>query len=118
MQNLLYNKLTLVIVSYKSKDIILTNLNVIEKFRSVIVDNDNDPELKKTLSQYKNINYLALSKNIGFGKANNLGVSHATTEYVLILNPDIKVDYDSILKLFNTFFKYKNVGVVGPILLD
>ena len=47
MQNLLYNKLTLVIVSYKSKDIILTNLNVIEKFRSVIVDNDNDPELKK-----------------------------------------------------------------------
>jgi GT2 family glycosyltransferase len=118
MQNLLYNKLTLVIVSYKSKDIILTNLNVIEKFRSVIVDNHNDPDLKKVLSQYKNINYFALSKNIGFGKANNLGVSHATTEYVLILNPDIKVDYDSILKLFNTFFKYKNVGVVGPILLD
>ena len=111
-ENSLYNQLTLVIVSYKSKDVILNNLNVIKNFRTIIVDNSNDLDFKKNLSQYKNINYLALSKNIGFGKANNLGVSHATTEYVLILNPDIKVDYVSILKLFNTFFKYKNVGVV------
>jgi GT2 family glycosyltransferase len=117
-ENSLYNQLTLVIVSYKSKDIILNNLNVIKNFRTIIVDNSNDLDFKKNLSQYKNINYVALSKNIGFGKANNLGVSYAATEYVLILNPDIKVDYVSILKLFNTFFKYKNVGVVGPTLLD
>ena len=118
IQNLLYNKLTLVIVTYKSRNNILNNINVIANFKTVIVDNGSDFQLKKTLDQYENIQYIALNKNIGFGKANNLGVNYASTEYVLILNPDIKLNYESISKLYNTFFKYKKVGVVGPVLLD
>ena len=117
-ENSIYNKVTLIIVTYKSRDNILSNLKAMENFKTIIVDNSNDLVFKNTLSKYKNIHYECLKKNIGFGKANNLGVSLATTEYVLILNPDIKIDPDAISQLLNTFSKYKNVGVAGPILLD
>ena len=117
-KNSIYSKITLIIVAYKSRDNILSNLKAMENFKTIVVDNSNDLVFKNTLSKYKNIRYECLNKNIGFGKANNFGVSLATTEYVLILNPDIKIDPDAISQLFNAFSKYKNVGVAGPILLD
>ncbi len=54
---------------------------------------DNDPKIKKPiLKEDKNILYLPQKKNLGFAKAVNLGVEKARTEWVLILNDDIRFE--------------------------
>ena len=41
-ENSIYNKVTLIIVTYKSRDNILSNLKAMENFKTIIVDNSND----------------------------------------------------------------------------
>ena len=61
-ENSIYNKVTLIIVTYKSRDNILSNLKAMKNFKTIIVDNSNDLVFKNTLSKYKNIHYECLKK--------------------------------------------------------
>lgn len=57
------------------------------------------------------------SKNLGFGGGNNLGAKEARGEYVLILNPDIFVNEDSLQKMVDYMDAHPDVGVLGPKLV-
>ena len=99
----MYNDITLILVTYRSETLILKNLKVLKKFPVVIIDNSNSDELEKITLGYNNIDYFRSSKNLGYGVANNLGVSRATTPFVLIINPDILINEDAICELFKNF---------------
>ena len=92
---------------------------VLKKFPVVIIDNSNSDELEKIILNYKNINLIKSSKNLGYGVANNLGVSKATTPFILIVNPDILINEDAISELFKNFLNDpQNIGILGPSLYD
>ncbi len=115
----MYNDITLILVTYRSETLILKNLKVLKKFPVVIIDNSNSDELEKITLGYNNIDYFRSSKNLGYGVANNLGVSRATTPFVLIINPDILIDEDAISDLFKNFLNdHENIGILGPSLYD
>ena len=57
------------------------------------------------------------NKNLGFGGGNNLGAKQAKGKYVLILNPDIFVNEDSVQKMGDYMEKHPEVGVLGPQLV-
>lgn len=60
---------------------------------------------------------LTLSRNLGFGKANNIGVAHAKAEYVALVNSDIlPKSKDWLEKLLNTAQR-PDAGIVGARLL-
>lgn len=60
---------------------------------------------------------LQLSKNVGFGKANNIGVKHANADIVALVNSDIMPKTsDWLEKLCNTA-KQDDAGIVGARLL-
>lgn len=67
------------------------NFNTVD-FEVIIVDNSinlsQDFKAKYNTSKIKIINP---GYNMGFGRANNLGVEHAVGEFILFLNPDCLV---------------------------
>lgn len=60
---------------------------------------------------------LCLSENVGFGKANNIGVSYAKSDYIVLLNSDaIPKSSDWLDKMLETASQ-EDTGIVGARLL-
>jgi N-acetylglucosaminyl-diphospho-decaprenol L-rhamnosyltransferase len=114
-----YKDITLIIVSYKSEKLIIQNLQIIKKFPTIIINNSTSNEFNTLFNDFKNIELIIPDSNLGYGKANNLGVVKSKTPYVLIVNPDILLNEEFINILYSTYLNYNdNIGVLGPSLYD
>ena len=94
--------LTIVIVSFKSGDILHRCIKSIDKMYPILViENSIDHKLKLELEEkYQNVNCILPKDNLGYGGGNNLGLSRVKTNYALILNPDVILKKDSIENFF------------------
>ena len=108
------NDLTVIIIAYKSYDVIRKNINNLIHYNIIIFDNSNDINLQSFLKKYPNIKYINSKKNIGFAKANNLAVNYVKTEYIFLVNPDTSFKEQDVKILLKTFRRYENVGLVVP----
>jgi hypothetical protein len=88
----------------------------------LVIDNAskefNPDQLAK---QFPEICLIKNAVNLGFGKANNIGLRLAYTnhsDYALLLNPDTKVNIDPnfLTKLTQTLDQDKSIAIVGPCL--
>ena len=109
--------LTIVIVSFKSEDILHRCIKSIDnKYPIIVVENSIDKKLKLDLEQkYQNVNCILPKENLGYGGGNNLGLSKVKTNYTLILNPDVILMENSIENFFITVNKFPNFGIIAPI---
>ena len=115
----IYTDLTLIIVAYRSNKLIVKNLEILKKFRTIIVDNSNSDELSLIVNKYENIKLIKCLKNLGYGKAANLGVSYANTNFLLTVNPDLILNENAITNLYKTFLNdVNNIGILAPSLFD
>lgn len=85
----------------------------------IVVDNaSSDDSLAMVAANFPEVKVVANSENLGFAKANNLGVSQAVGEYVCILNPDTVVP-ENIFQDFLAFAKSTpQLGALGPQFID
>jgi len=108
--------LTFIVVTYNSKKVIYDCLNSIPKdFQKLIIENSSDHELKKELEQNYDNTRVILSKNIGMGAGNNLGIIRSNTQYVYILNPDVVLKKDTILNINNSIYKLDDFAILSPV---
>ena len=109
--------LTIVIVSFKSEDILHRCIKSIDKkYPIIVVENSINKKLKLELEQkYQNVNCILPKENLGYGGGNNLGLSKVKTNYTLILNPDVILMENSIENFFITVSKFPNFGIIAPI---
>ncbi len=87
--------ISIVIVNYKSPELILECLKSVYaqtkaiSFEIIVVDNDSqDDSRQQILEKFPDIQWIQLSYNSGFSRANNAGIRQAKGEYVLLLNSD------------------------------
>ena len=114
-----YKDITIIIVNYKSEKLIIQNLEIIKKFPTIIINNSKSNEFNTLINEFKNIKSITPNLNLGYGKANNLGVNKSITPYILIVNPDILLTEQLINTLYSTFLNYNDsAGVLGPSLYD
>ena len=109
------NDITIVIVTYKSSNIILDFLKQIpDEIKVIIVDNSNDINLNKLISKYQNIE-LYFHKNNGFSTSLNFASTKIKTKYFFQISPDINFDFND-LKIFFDFAKKVNdrFAALGP----
>jgi len=108
--------LTIVIISYKSKKLILFHLKKLNKnFKIIIVENSNDKSLKEIINKkYKNVE-VYLKKNIGYGRAVNFAAKKIKTKYFISMNPDTIIYTNTFKNLMNAAVHIKKFGVIGPI---
>lgn len=94
---------SIIIVSYNTKeltlDCIASVIKTVKKnsYQIIVVDNassdDSVIEIKNQKSKVKNLDLIENKENLGFSKANNIGVKQAVGRYILFLNSDTVV-YD------------------------
>ena len=110
------NNLTFVIVTFNSRKVIYDCLNSLPKdFHKLIIENSSDKELKKELEQNYDKTEVILSKNIGMGAGNNLGISKSKTQYVYILNPDVLLNKDTFSNINRSITNLENFAILSPI---
>ena len=110
--------LSIIIVSYNTRDLTLDSI------RAVLVDLKNYPALKKqteiividnhssddSASALKSlakiepgVKIITNKENLGFAKANNLGIKQSRGELILLLNSDTQVQTGALEQLVSTF---------------
>lgn len=114
--------LSIVIVNYKSKAKLLNCLESIKRsdlsglnYEIVIVENNSGDDLSDLKRDYK---IVYSDKNLGMGGGNNLGIKNSSGDFVLISNPDIVYEPNTISELFNYLKNNSTVELVGPKLLN
>lgn len=116
-------KVTIVIISHKSKDLVTNFIKKIyNKFNTIIIDNSNDTELKNFLNKNYPNTIIKIIENNGYGSAINYASTLVKTDYFLICNPDISeldekkiVEFENVAKKLNDKFcvlgpRYKNLN--------
>jgi len=88
----------------------------------IVVDNNSTDNSATIIKQkYPVVNVILSSKNLGFGKANNIGIKKAYDEgadYVFLLNQDAWVEQNTIELLLNVAMKYPEYGILSPVHLS
>lgn len=91
-------KVTIIIPNYNGKHFMQPCLESLEKqvckdYTILVVDNhSSDGSVEYMREFYPDIEVIALDENYGFSKAVNVGIRHASTPYVILLNNDTTVD--------------------------
>jgi len=108
--------LTIVIVSFKSGDILHRCIKSIDKkYPIIIVENSQNTKLKEELEKkYSNLECILPEKNLGYGAGNNLGIKNSKTKYVLTLNPDTILYESTISELLEQANKIEDFALLGP----
>jgi GT2 family glycosyltransferase len=76
------------------------------------VDNNSSDGSKEFLqAKFQNIDYIFLNQNLGFGKANNVGIKKAKGKYILLLNPDTLLSKDTLSNLYQYMEQNTDVGI-------
>ena len=118
--------LTVSIVNFNSGNYIINCLDSLEKIKDevdleiYVADNaSTDDSLKKIKLKFPNCHFISNDKNLGFGKAHNLVLKQAKTEYILVLNPDTEIKKGVLTYIINFLEENPDVGVASSkVLLD
>lgn len=118
---------SIIIVNYNTKELTLQCLKSvfdqtkIISFEVILIDNaSTDGSIAAIREHYPQVNIIDSVENVGFGRANNLGVKHALGKYLFFLNSDTILLNNAILFFVNFFKENQNltIGALGSILLN
>jgi len=85
----------------------------------IIVDNGSEDNTVKLIrSEFPQVKIIENKSNIGFGAANNKGLEIASGDYVLFLNPDMKIKNGSLDVIVDWMKKNRDVAIASPKLID
>ena len=109
--------LSIIIVSYNTSDFLKGCLGSIKAtskgftYEIIVVDNaSSDNSLEMLKMEFPEVILIKNQENIGFSKANNMGVGKSKGRYVLFLNPDIVIYKDSLFKMVKFMDEHEDVG--------
>lgn len=110
-----------VIVNYNpGENLIKCVKSVSESVREIIiVDNaSSDGSLERILNLYPSIKLIKNEENEGFSRGANIGILNSKYEYLLIMNPDVFIEKNSIHLLTKCLEEEEGVGIVSPKLIS
>ena len=120
------SKTGIVILNYNDYETTIDMLNNIKDYDSldhiVVVDNkstDNSYEILKPYES-KKIDVIQSKANKGYSYGNNVGIKHLinsyNVDYVIISNPDITVENETIKLLSSELDKNDNIKLIAPVI--
>jgi hypothetical protein len=109
--------LSIIIVNYKSEELISNCLKSIYKFgfdhdfEIIIIDNESNEYSRIAITtSFPEIIWHDMKYNSGFSRANNQGIKLAKYDHVLLLNPDTIIVDNAINKCFAEFIKSNHIA--------
>ena len=117
--------ISVIIVNYNVKHFLLQCLRSVEQALTgiageiIVVDNDsNDGSVEYLEPLFPSVQFIALDKNVGFGRANNIGLERATGDFILFLNPDTLIEENTFTTLLAYMRAHSEVGASGCKVLN
>jgi N-acetylglucosaminyl-diphospho-decaprenol L-rhamnosyltransferase len=109
---------TAVVVTYNSAAVIAMCLASLKGLgRVIVVDNaSSDDTISVAKATLGGVEVIANQTNLGFGRACNLGLTKASTPYVLFINPDAALRPDAITRLLQAGAQFPEAAILGPAL--
>ena len=109
--------LTVVIVAFKSEHLLENRIQEIgNNIPIIIVDNATDEKSKIFLeNKYNNVKVIHPEKNLGFGRASNIGLDQVKTQFAFLTQPDLILMDDCINKLLNCIKLFQDFTILSPV---
>lgn len=114
-------KLAVVIVTWNSAEDIeacLATLNFAGDFEVVVVDNASTDRTAEIVAGWHNVRLISNPHNYGYARASNQGIAATTGEYVLLLNPDTRLELGTIDRLVECLEGRPDIAAVAPRLIN
>jgi GT2 family glycosyltransferase len=116
-------KLSVVIVNWNSGSHLARLLESLQSVRSdvgriIVVDNASTDGSQSVAEGAPAVEVIACASNRGFAGGANLGIGASKDPYILLLNPDVKVEGDSLRGLYREIEARPGAAVVCGRLLD
>lgn len=109
--------LSIIIVNYRSASLLIDCLQSLFQHNAgltkeiIVVDNNSDDDSRKRiLTKFPDVIWIQMSYNAGFARANNEGIRHSKGETVLLLNPDVLFEDDSVDKCYSRLQRSNHIG--------
>lgn len=114
-----------VIVTFNSASDILACLDSLKAASSrfsvevIVVDNASRDETLHVIAHFTtSARVIANTVNVGFAAAANQGIGHCKGDFVLLLNPDARLERESLSRLLDALRAVPEAAAAGPRLLN
>lgn len=85
----------------------------------IVVDNaSTDGTTEMVKREFPQVKLIVNHENLGFTKANNIGIRHSRGKYILLLNPDTVLYRGALRALIDCADSHPGAGIIGAKLLN
>ena len=117
-------ELSVIIVTYNSEpdiygclDALFAHNDLHEALEVIVVDNNSRDfqHMKEEIARlYKeSVTVLSNSRNGGYGQGNNIGIRHAVSPVIMIMNPDVRLMNISLAAITQAYYTDKRLAIMG-----
>lgn len=117
--------ISIVFISWKMKDLLQRCLETLFKYTSginfevIVVDNNSQDGTSEMIEKdFPQVKLIKNPENRGVAPARNQGIKETAGKYILILDADMELVENSILKLYEFMESKPEAGLVGSKLVD
>lgn len=118
-------QLSIIIASWNVKELLRRCLKSIQLHLAthphevIVVDNASaDGSADMVATEFPQVDLIRNTTNVGFGRANNLGLAKAQGKYVLFLNDDTELTDSKVIQALDYLDQHSQVGLVGVHLVN
>ncbi|MFA6547712.1 MAG: glycosyltransferase family 2 protein [Candidatus Magasanikbacteria bacterium] len=117
--------LSIITVTWNSAKLITEQIDSVKtgcqniSFEELVVDNGSTDGTADLVAQkYPEVRLIRNEKNLGFGAPNNTAAKMSSGEFLLFLNPDMRVEAGSLDKIVEWMRTHSDVGLASCKLVD
>jgi N-acetylglucosaminyl-diphospho-decaprenol L-rhamnosyltransferase len=117
--------ITVIIVNWRVRDLLERCLESIIANKDglnieiYVVDNDSrDGTSEMIMMEFPEVKVLAMARNLGFARANNLAIKQASGKHIFLLNPDTEIKPGFFKSIYAYMEDNPEVGIIGPRILN
>ena len=117
-------KISVIIVNYNTEELLAECISSLQSqqlyiYEIIVVDNASvDRSVAMVRERFPFVHLVALSENIGFGRANNLAFEKCSGKLLFLLNPDTRVLPGCLGAIQHYMMEHPEVGMAGTAICD
>lgn len=117
----------ILILNWCSQEDVLCCVKAIQKleyrnYKIILIDNASpDQSGERLRRQFPEYVYLQTAKNLGYAGGNNIGIRYAIqagADYIWIINPDVRVEANSLKVMIKAMEEDVRLGICGPVIKE
>ena len=114
-------ELSIIIVNWNTKELVQRCIQSIIQhtkgltYEIIVVDNNSDDGSEPAIhDSFPSVILIQNEDNLGFARANNIGIKKACGKYLLLLNSDTYIDHNVFFEVVHYMDAHPGVGIVSP----